>query len=244
MNKIRFFTFALCFEIMLLSFSGTSLSQTVPHQAGKTVTIAIQHDPVKHPMGSLLNKIYTEAFRRLGYNMIIKHSSTKRVSVYANEGVVDGEIARVKDYGKHFPNLIRVDEPAIYINFVAYALNPDIQLNGWESLRGTDYRVNYRRGAKGPEVQLSKIFPERRIEAVNTNEQGFRKLLAKRIDIFVNVERPNVLKTEEFRNIRIAGVMEEVSVHAYLHRKNKELVPKLSAELKKMREEGVLDQLR
>jgi hypothetical protein len=54
------------------------------------------------------------------------------------------------------------------------------------------------------------------------------------------------LKSDEFADsgIRAMGVMEEISCHAFLHKKHKDMVPALSLILKKMKEEGLLEKYR
>ena len=44
--------------------------------------------------------------------------------------------------------------------------------------------------------------------------------------------------------IRKVGVVESITTHAFLHKKNRDLVPKLAAVLWKMRKEGMIERLR
>jgi len=50
-------------------------------------------------------------------------------------------------------------------------------------------------------------------------------------------------KTNEFKhaNIHIAGVMEEIFLHAFLHKKHRSLIPKLSTVLYQMKHEGLIE---
>ena len=63
--------------------------------------------------------------------------------------------------------------------------------------------------------------------------------------MFIELERTvlDALETSEFKNsnIHIAGVMEEQTIHAFLHIKHKYLVSKLSAVLKEMKQEGLIE---
>ncbi len=54
------------------------------------------------------------------------------------------------------------------------------------------------------------------------------------------------LKSSEFGNsdLNIICVMEDKKVHAYLHKKNRELVPKFSAVLKEMKDDGMIEEYR
>jgi hypothetical protein len=61
---------------------------------------------------------------------------------------VDGELSRVHDYNTNYPNLIRVEEHDYFVRFSAFATDPTLRLDGWGSLKHTDYAVEYRLGGK------------------------------------------------------------------------------------------------
>ncbi len=67
-------------------------------------------------------------------------------------------------------------------------------------------------------------------------------MLYKRTDIYVDVELVvmKLLETQRFKNskIRKVGIMEEVGLHMFLHKKYKSLVAKLSNTLKEMMQDG------
>lgn len=239
MKRNLFLMVVICGVLFVVSRENSHAQVT---STGKQIVMACQFDPKDNPVGKFLKKIYTEAFKRLGYNMVYKFYPMERVSIQADEGDVDGELARVKSYAKLHPNLIRVDEPAISSKFVAYATNPEIRLKGWESLRGTNYKIDLRRGAKQSKSNLSKLGLKSNLYFIDSSKAGLKRLLAGRADIFIELEdrTAKLLRSEEFRMIRNVGVMEEVTGHAYFHRKNQELAPKLSAVLKKMKKEGLL----
>jgi len=165
----------------------------------------------------------------------------------ANSGEIDGELARTHNYNTKYPNLIRVEESFRSIRFSGFTTAPDIKLNGWESLIGTDYRVEYTRGAKICEINLRRVVKKEKLSQANHWSSGLNKLVKGRSDIFVEPERTvvNALKTDDFKNsgIKIAGLMEEVSIYAFLYKKHKTLEPKLSAALKEMKNEGLIEML-
>lgn len=143
--------------------------------------------------------IYTEAFRRLGYSLEYKGHSAKRASIMADTGDADGEIHRICKYGNKHPNLIRVDEQHFPIYFSAYGIDSSIQINGWESLRETDFKIGYRRGIYGCESILPELVPKNRLMQADTIEQGLRQVLVGRTKIFIGVQRviEEFLKTED-----------------------------------------------
>ena len=54
--------------------------------------------------------------------------------------------------------------------------SPGIQLQGGTACRGTGYRVEFRRGAKLPEMMLGRWWHLNRLFAIATAEQGMGKL--------------------------------------------------------------------
>lgn len=196
--------------------------------------------------GKLFRLIYDEAFRRLRIKVEFRVFPKKRCSMMANKGKVDGEPARVVNYNERFGNLVRVGESPVSIDFVAYSVNPAIRISSWEDLRGKGYRINYNRGSKRSHEKLTALISEEKPRALNKDIQGLGKLLKKRIDIYVGVSLSvaPLLYLDEFRQggVRSAGVLESLPVHAFLHKRHEKLAPILSDALKKMKQEGLVEE--
>jgi ABC-type amino acid transport substrate-binding protein len=128
---------------------------------------------------------------------------------------------------------------------LAFATNAAIQLNGWESLRGATYRVEYLIGAV-VERNLQQVVKPGLLSAVATAEQALKKLRAGRTDIFVHVESLvlPLLQTPEFKDAGIApvGVMEKQDAYPFLHNKHAALAPKLAEVMQQMKAEGLFAQ--
>ncbi len=188
--------------------------------------------------------IYREAGKRLGIKINVVGYPSKRATYLGDVGEVDGQSGRVYNYHNKHPNLVRVAESVISIYFTAYALDSNIKLNGWESLKGTSFKVDYRRGTNLCKIKLPGVVSENQITAVDDITLGFRKMLKNRCDIVVGVDDFIIeeLTQEEFKHsgIHKVGVMEEVTVHPFLHSKHKGLAPKLSKVLSEMKKEGLL----
>jgi hypothetical protein len=197
------------------------------------------------PEGIFLNLVYTEAFKRLGITFHYQQSPSKRASFLSDSGEVDGELSRIYSYNETHPNLIRVEEPHWHSGFLAVAKDPAIQLNGWQSLSNTPYKVTCKRGVHGCELNLPKVVRPENLERVETTSQGFKKLLAGWTDLFVasGIDILCLLESDEFKDsgLRVAGVMEEFSSHAFLHKKHQELAIQLSTVLADMKKEGLFE---
>ena len=199
------------------------------------------------PDVSFLIHIYTEAFKRIGKTLAYQYNPAKRATFYAISGKTDGELARVYNYNDDFPELIRVDEPLATIRFSAFTTSPQIKLNGWESLSGTPYRVEYIRGERLCEKNLTAFVNPGHLSTVSDWLHALKKLAAGRTDVVVSVEGSmlKALSMPGFRGsgIHLAGVMEQQTVHAFFHEKYKDLSPQLSNALKDMKQEGAFEKI-
>ena len=211
--------------------------------------ILVGTEGVKNSMyGKWLTLIFTEAFRRLGYEFQYDGYPAARASAMSDAGEVDGEISRVFEYDTTHPNLIRVEEVLYSTNFVAFAVNPGIVLHGWKSLQGTTHKVEYRRGVKLSQSELSLVVAPENLSSVTTAEQGLKKLIVGRTDLYVDVEFTIVeamkrLNPDDFDVSALyqAGIMQAVYAYAYLHKKHAALVPQAIEVLKAMKQEGVFE---
>lgn len=239
-NPIRVF-------IVLLSLQLIIIPSAMTFAAENRMEI-VTDKSMDSPGGKFLNLIYTEAFRRLGITFVYGQYPAKRCSLLSDSGKVDGELSRIYSYNEIHPNVIRVEEPHWTSGFIAVAAAPSLNLDGWESLKHTDYMVNYRRGIKGCETNLPKVVIPANLERVNSVTQGYKKLLRGRSDLFVGAELNimSVLGADEFKHskLRIAGVMEQFTAHVFLHKKHKALVPRLESVLRDIKREGLYEKYR
>ncbi len=199
-------------------------------------------------LGKWFNLIYTEAFQRMGLEFEYQQYPGKRCTVLADDGRVDGEVARIATYAEGHPNLIRVEESPLSVEFLALASDQSITVTSWESLRGTDYHIVGMRGVKKLQEKLPGLIKENQLTLVRKWEQGLKMLMSGRADLFIDVNfgAPTLLNTEAFKDsgIQVVGLMEENPTYAYLHKKHHALAPKLAAVLKEMKEEGLIDRYR
>ncbi len=203
--------------------------------------------PEGTPLYKRVELIYKEIFRRLNINLTFEHYPFKRASKEVNSGRADGEPSRIRSYGASYPNLVRVDEPIYYMIVAAYKANPSIPvLNGWKDLKNTDYRVEYPRGMKICEINLSKVVKSERLSTITKTSQGLQKLAIGRIDIYIDDEASiaPVLNNKKFElkgKIHTAGIMQKTPLYMYIHKKHKNLIPKLEASIRDLKSEGLIE---
>lgn len=220
-------------------------------RAKEPAVMTLGTDLAEHTFtGKWLRSIYREAFRRLDIPLEIDIYPLKRLSALVDAGEVDGELLRVRGYAAAHPDLIRVEEPVFDVSIVLYAANPSMKLSRVEDLPATDWYADYRRGVGVCESLLTQSLPRQRIVDVTTTEQGIRKLLAGRTDLFCDIDLAVLaeLQASEFKGsagIRaLLSVGNPIPLYPYLHKKHAELAPRLAATLKRMKAEGLIQRYR
>jgi polar amino acid transport system substrate-binding protein len=197
------------------------------------------------PNGVALRMIYGEVGRRIGYQIDVLPLPTSRAIAMSDKGDVDGELNRVADYGNAHPNMLRVSPSHFSVNFIAFGRDSIEVGNGWPALAANPLRVDYVRGCKKCETELPKVVPAERLTGVNNLLLALRKLQADRSDLVIDIENEieSVMALSEFAGSKLKrrAVMESVDMHAYLHKKNAALVPKMGAALAAMKREGLLE---
>lgn len=230
----------------------TLLASTVfsmPSQAADKMTL-VGTTSVKDSMrGQWLTLVFTEVFRRLGYELQYDGYPAGRASMMSDTGEVDGEISRVFEYQEAHPNLIRVEEVLYATKFVAFAAKPGIALHGWKSLQNTTYNVEYRIGVQLCSNELIQAVAPEHLSSVVKAEQGLKKLILGRTDLYVDVDFTIIeaIKSLNRADFDVSvlyqvGIMQEVNAYSYLHKKHAVLVPKVAEAIKNMKQEGLFEQ--
>jgi polar amino acid transport system substrate-binding protein len=237
----------------LLALGCSLLGGTAPvySQSTSAATIVMSADQDETTFaGKWVWLIYTEAFKRLGLGFQLSANPMSRQSMLADAGQVDGEVARIHGYGAMHPNLIRVEEPVLDLVFSLYTANPSIRIKRIEELGASTLRAEYRRGMSICENALKQSFPAERLSDITASEQGAKKLLADRTDVYCDNE-VSMLRVQNSRDLQdVARVRKllplgaAIPTYPYLHKKNAKLAPRLAAVLKKMKDEGLIETYR
>ncbi|GEM_PF-2252990 len=197
-----------------------------------------------------LLRVYTEVFRRLGLGVRYREVPARRASDLAERGLADGELSRVYEYGNHFRNLVRVEEPHHEKVLRAYCLHGPV-LDGWESLKDVSARVECPRGVVACLDNVRRYVPAERIYENDTLEQGLQRLLRGRVDVYIDVSE----RVEAFLQSRVAtghadyaeihsvGDMEVVKGYLWLHKRHAGLAWHVAETLREMKRSGEFQQL-
>lgn len=221
------------------------ISSTLPG-AAETIVFG-SNDHIHSRNGRYYNAVYTQAFKKLGIDFEYQFLPAKRSTTMAIDGRIDGEVARIREYGIAHPSLIRVDAVTLIDSFSAFSVDPSLHLNGWKSLNDATLKIDYLRGVYRVEQALSKGFFSGSVYAVDSVRNALRRLVHQRSDIYVDSESSvlGYLVEQEFEGsgISIVGQMESTEYYAYFNDKHKELALSLAGVLTKMRDDGELERI-
>jgi len=183
-----------------------------------------------------LDIIIGEAFRRAGLGLKIVRLSGERGLKNANDGLEDGELARIGGMEKMYPNLVPVPGKVVDYHFVAFTRHAKLNNASWETLEPLS--VGFLRGWKIYERSLK---PGTKTTVVDTPEQLFSILDKDRIDVAL-YERSLGMALIEKMGIKNLHVVEpaltELEMFIYLHKKHADKVPAVASALHDLKAEG------
>jgi polar amino acid transport system substrate-binding protein len=189
----------------------------------------------------IAEKVMTEAYKRMGKTMEIKKFPAERSLQVANSGEVDGDLYRKKDINQTYTNLIVIPVPVVSVDIMVFTKGKKFQVKDWKSL--LPYKVGYRLGIK---VIEDNIVKGTKAEADPTLDQLFRKLEGGRNDIAIET-RLSGLETISKLGLKGVIMLEPPLVKSPLYHclnvKNKHLVEPLTAVLRQMEKEGVIQNI-
>jgi polar amino acid transport system substrate-binding protein len=182
-----------------------------------------------------LDVIATEAFRRVGIELRLVKLPAERALLLANEGLQDGELARIAGLEKRYPNLVRVPEKLIDWEFAAFSKDASIPANYAAIRRHT---VGLIRGWK---IYEQKMAGATEITTADDPEQLFRLLDLGRIEVALYTRSMGLalIQKQGFRGIRpLEPPLAKRAMYIYLNKQHAELVPKLAEILRELKREG------
>ncbi|WP_279454275.1 transporter substrate-binding domain-containing protein [Aeromonas veronii] len=102
-----------------------------------------------------------------------------------------------------------------------------------------------------PKIRFPSLLPPPLLSEVNTTEQGLKKLIKRRVDVFVEQtlvfdrsKHALLAESTEYNKIYSAGIVDTLAGYAYLNKKHSRLAKDLALMLKKMKAEGRVEQLK
>ena len=215
----------------------TIMSLVLSDSASSEQTLVL-NDPTSPPLTNesgtgFYNVIATEAFRRSDLILELIKLPAERGLKNANAGIDDGDLSRIAGLERAYPNLVRVPEKIFDMNFVAFAMDPRITIEGWQSLR--PYSVGF---IKGWKIFENNIPAETNVTLVDGPEQLFTMLEKGRVDIILYsrviglafVRQRNMAQVKD-----LSPPLATRQMFIYLHKKHSHLVGAIADALANMK---------
>lgn len=182
------------------------------------------------------NLIVKEVFSRIGLKGRVElYGASARALTNANENLDQGVAMRIKGLEKKYPNLVRIDEPLIQNDFVAYSKNLDLITNDWDSLK--PFTVVY---INGWVIFDRNLNPDQEHHTVKTPQQMFAMLEKNKVDL-VLYERWQGLQNAKDSGMHVTvhePPLASVNMFMYIHKDYASLAPKLAQALREMKKDG------
>ncbi len=208
-------------------------------------TSAISQQTIKvatfnSPFSTVMREVMLEAYKRIDIDAQILHLPGKRALKLSSMGAVDAELYRMGFINETSPDLIKVPVPLYLFEIRAFSKNFDFKPDGWQSLQ--NYKVGVVSGVKITARNTEGM----QKEAVNSVRHMFALLQNERIDIALttNIAGSIAMKELKLNSIKaLEPAVHSFPVYHFVHKNKRELVPKLTAALTQMKNQGVINQI-
>lgn len=184
-------------------------------------------------------EVVREAYRRVGLQAVADIRPNERAIVSADNGDTDGDTMRMAGLEVRYPNLVRVPEPVLAFDTIAFTGGMAFRVNGWESLRPYSICVvrGFKVGERGTEGMSREV--------VSNNEASLRMVKAGHCQVAVLGEALWLLIDElKLGPLRALDPPVEVTpLYHYVNVRHAHLAPRLAEALRAMRREGVIDSI-
>ncbi len=188
-----------------------------------------------------LDAVLQEVMGRIGIGFKVVTLPAERALINANAGIDDGVTNRIAGLEKFYPNLIPVPEVISNRKFAAFAKEVKFPTTGWKSLK--PYSVGIITGWKIFEHNVTEAA---QITKVKNVTQLFNLLVNGRTHVALYETWQGL---SHLRRNKISGVtvlqppLAEKDEFLYLHKKHRNLVPKITASLRAVKADGTYQRL-
>lgn len=184
----------------------------------------------------LADKVVKEALARIGYDLKVVTLPTERSLMMADTGLVDGELVRTRAIEQRFPDLIRVPEAIVTVDFVVFSYKPIDLNNGWLAFKGKSVGL-----VIGMKIIEQNVPEEALVTKVKNSRQLFNLLENRKVDyvVFTRDMGADFLHQNSIPGVSSSSAaLSSVPGFTYFNRENAQLVPKLTRTLQEMKQEG------
>lgn len=182
-------------------------------------------------------EIVREAYRRSGLATSFELQPNERAIISANNGDTDGDTMRMAGLESKYANLVRIPEPVLHLNIIAFTAGLKFDVKDWESLR--PYAICIVRGFKLGEARtegMNRELPASPEAALRMVKAGNCQVATMGESLWLLVDE---LQLGPLRSLD--PPVEMVPLYHYVNARHAGLVPKLAEALKSMRNDGTID---
>ena len=198
--------------------------------------------------GRWLRRVFTEAFRRLGWRLDVEVMPARRAELALQRGEVDGEMLRTALYGAQHPALQRVEAALMQVSFGIYGAPGAGRPSTLEALRDGGGQVIYRRGVTVCEQRLREVLPAERLVEISAADTAVRMLARGRVGFVCDMDSALSLSLAHLGSAegpvrpmeRLFDLGPPLAAYPFLHARHAALAPRLAATLQTLRAEGWL----
>ncbi|WDD97195.1 substrate-binding periplasmic protein [Thalassomonas actiniarum] len=186
--------------------------------------------------------VLPQIYKNLGIDINIIPFPANRAQYVASSGKKDGEIMRIWTYGDENSTTIRVPTPYYYLETMPFVLKQQqITIRHIQDLK--NYKLVKVRGVKHTNnitAGLSQVYE------VNSTEAMFKLLRSGKIDVALTntLDGNLVLKRLGYKDIiAMEKPLAVLPLYHYIYQKHQALVPVIDQEIKRLKNNGDLQQL-
>lgn len=134
-----------------------------------------------------LDRLIVEMFGRIGAEVQFLDMPASRSLKSVNSGLIDGDAGRLEAAGATLPNIVKLADPMMFVEFGGLYIDPDITITSLEDF--AKYRVGYLHGW----VFAENLFASHdRLSPVRTTDSLMQMLKAGRIDVAFITRAPGL----------------------------------------------------
>ncbi len=200
-------------------------------------------DDLPPSISAVAVEVTTLMFNNIGQPVRIVALPADRALFLLTKGELDGDIARTELVSMEHQELIRTREPLVDIVFSAFGRQPRYVPAGWQDLKSL--RVGYRRGTRLPQLMLQQIEPAEQVSAPTLS--ALLQLIARdRADVIVGVRGLIQEQARKDGNSEISEwtpPLAVVPLYTILRRELRPLIPRLDAEMARLKQAGILEDI-
>ena len=182
--------------------------------------------------------VLTDIYQSIGINIQVSPLAPKRAEMMATTGVLDGEVMRIWEYGIEHSTALRVPTPFYRIELIAYTLaHREIVIRDKDDLK--KYKVATVRGVKHSQ-DIDMLYHS------NSAENMFKLLKNEQVDVALinRLDGQVAFKKLAYNGIIATGKpIEHHNLFHYIHKKHKELIPRVNDAIMKLKVSGRLTTL-